>query len=77
MLSTGAERSLWRAEFAPGDVLLFGPESRGLPHDLLARDPPHCLRIPMRAEARSLNLATAVGVVLYEAVRQTCRGGLV
>lgn len=77
MLSTRAERSLWRAEFAPGDVLLFGPESRGLPHDLLAHDPANCLRIPMRAEARSLNLATAVGIVLYEAVRQTCCDGLV
>jgi tRNA (cytidine/uridine-2'-O-)-methyltransferase len=70
MLTTKAERSLWEADFAPGDVLLFGPESRGLHADLLARDPERCLRIPMRAGARSLNLATAVGVVLYEALRR-------
>jgi tRNA (cytidine/uridine-2'-O-)-methyltransferase len=76
MLSTRAERTFWNADFAPGDVLLFGPESRGLPHDLLASDPSRCLRIPMRAEARSLNLATAVGVVLYEALRQTDGAGL-
>jgi tRNA (cytidine/uridine-2'-O-)-methyltransferase len=70
MLTTTAERSFWDADFAPGDVLLFGPESRGLPADLLAADPAHCLRIPMRADARSLNLATAVGIVLYEALRR-------
>jgi tRNA (cytidine/uridine-2'-O-)-methyltransferase len=70
MLTTTAERSFWDADFAPGDVLLFGPESRGLPADLLAGDRARCLRIPMRADARSLNLATAVGIVLYEALRR-------
>jgi tRNA (cytidine/uridine-2'-O-)-methyltransferase len=69
-LTTKGERTLWEADFAPGDVLLFGPESRGLPDDLLAADPARNLRIPMRSGARSLNLATAVGVVLYEAIRQ-------
>jgi tRNA (cytidine/uridine-2'-O-)-methyltransferase len=70
MLTTKAERLLWDANFAPGDVLLFGPESRGIPDDLLARDPQRCLRIPMRPGARSLNLATSVGIALYEAIRQ-------
>ena len=70
MLTTKADRALWDADFAPGDVLLFGPESRGLPADLLARDPERCLRIPMRPGARSLNLATAAGIALYEALRQ-------
>ena len=70
MLTTKAERPLWDADFAPGDVLLFGPESRGLPDGILARDPARCLRIPMRPDARSLNLATAVGIALYEALRQ-------
>lgn len=70
MLTTKGERTLWDADFAPGDVLLFGPESRGLPADLLARDPERCLRIPMRPGARSLNLATSVGIALYEAIRQ-------
>jgi tRNA (cytidine/uridine-2'-O-)-methyltransferase len=70
MLTTKADRLLWDADFAPGDVLLFGPESRGIPDDLLARDPERCLRIPMRPGARSLNLATSVGIALYEAIRQ-------
>ena len=74
MLTTKARTSLWDAAFEPGDVLLFGPESRGLPDELLARDPERTLRIPMRPETRSLNLSTAVGVALYEALRQT--GGL-
>jgi tRNA (cytidine/uridine-2'-O-)-methyltransferase len=70
MLSTKGARTLWDADFAGGDVLLFGPESRGLPDDLLARDPARCLRIPMRPGARSLNLATSAGIALYEAIRQ-------
>jgi tRNA (cytidine/uridine-2'-O-)-methyltransferase len=74
MLTTKAERTIWEAEFAPGDVLLFGPESRGLPEARLAAAPERCLRIPMVAGARSLNLSTAVAVALYEALRQT-RGG--
>ncbi len=69
MFTTKAERELWDAEFAPGDVLLFGPESRGLPDDVLATSPHH-VRIPMRPETRSLNLSTAAGVGLYEALRQ-------
>ena len=72
-LTTKGERTIWDADFAPGDVLLFGPESRGLPDDLLAADPHLDLRIPMRPEARSLNLATAVGIALYEAIRQVSR----
>ena len=76
MLTTKAERTLWEADFAPGDVLLFGPESRGLPADLLARDPARCIRIPMREGARSLNLATAAGIALYEAIRRASGGGV-
>lgn len=71
MLSTRGERTIWNAAFAPGDVLLFGPESRGLPESLLSTDPERVLRIPMLPSARSLNLATAVGIALYEALRQT------
>jgi tRNA (cytidine/uridine-2'-O-)-methyltransferase len=69
-LTTKGERTIWDADCAGGDVLLFGPESRGLPDDLLAGDPRLNLRIPMRSGARSLNLATAVGVALYEAIRR-------
>ncbi|MBW3570844.1 MAG: tRNA (cytidine(34)-2'-O)-methyltransferase [Gemmatimonadetes bacterium] len=70
MLTTKAERTIWDADFAPGDVLLFGPESRGLPEPLLASAPERCLRIPMVEGARSLNLSMAVGIALYEALRQ-------
>ena len=57
--------------FAPDDFLIFGRETRGLPEALLAAHADRALVIPMRPEARSLNLATAVGIVLYEALRQT------
>lgn len=70
MLSTAGSVPLWDAPFAPGDALLFGPESRGLLADLLARDPARTVRIPMRPPARSLNLATAVAITLYEALRR-------
>ena len=71
MLTTRGETELWDARFAPGDVLLFGPESRGLPEDLLASAAPgHRLRIPLRPETRSLNLGTSVAVALFEAIRQ-------
>ncbi len=73
MFTTKAERGLWETEFASGDVLVFGPESRGLPDDILARAPEDHVRIPMRPETRSLNLSTAVGVALYEALRQVER----
>lgn len=69
-LTTKASRSYWDAEYADGDALIFGRESRGLPESLLAEHSARCLKIPMRPEARSLNLATATGIVLYEALRQ-------
>jgi len=57
--------------YRPGDVLLFGPETRGLPAAVLDRMlPDHILRIPMVGASRSLNLANAVAVVVYEAWRQ-------
>ena len=57
--------------FRHGDILLFGPETRGLPAALLATIPTRQrLRIPMVAQSRSLNLSNAVAVVLYEALRQ-------
>jgi tRNA (cytidine/uridine-2'-O-)-methyltransferase len=71
MLTTKAGRTLWDVQFAADDVLLFGPESRGLPDHLLEADPERCIRIPMLPVARSLNLSTAVGVALYDALRQT------
>ena len=68
-LTTKTERPYWSASFMEGDFLVFGSESRGLPESLLAEHSGECLTIPMQ-DTRSLNLATAAGIVLYEAVRQ-------
>lgn len=68
-LTTKTERSYYEVAFAPGDFLVFGRESKGLPERLLTARPDRCLTIPMRG-TRSLNLATAVGIVLFEAMRQ-------
>ena len=57
--------------YEPGDVLLFGPETRGLPADILGGLPiGRCLRIPLLPEQRSLNLSNAASIVVYEAWRQ-------
>jgi tRNA (cytidine/uridine-2'-O-)-methyltransferase len=65
-----ATRPYSDAAFAPGDVLVFGSESQGLPPSLLAANPERCLRIPMAPAARSLNMAVSVAVAAYEATRQ-------
>jgi tRNA (cytidine/uridine-2'-O-)-methyltransferase len=70
-LSTRATRRHDDPAYRPGDAFVFGPETRGLPQALLDRWPPERrLRIPMRPANRSLNLANAVAVVIYEAWRQ-------
>ena len=69
-LTTKTTRAYWDAQFSDGDFLVFGRETKGLPEPLLAANAGRCLTIPMQPAARSLNLATAVGIVLYEAVRQ-------
>jgi len=69
-LTTKTDAAYWEAEFEDGDYLVFGRETRGLPAPLLAANASTCLTIPMAKETRSLNLATSVGIVLYEAVRQ-------
>lgn len=56
--------------YQPGDVLVFGAESQGLPRSLLEASPDRGLRIPTRPAVRSLNLSVCVGIVSYEAVRQ-------
>ncbi|MEN6438137.1 MAG: tRNA (cytidine(34)-2'-O)-methyltransferase [Syntrophobacter sp.] len=57
--------------FKPGDCLVFGPETRGLPQELLARNPECVVKIEIdRARVRSLNLSTSVGIALFEAIRQ-------
>ena len=75
-LTTKARASYLDWDFSADDCLVFGPETRGLPEELLRANAGRCLTIPMpNPKVRSLNLATAVAVVLYEALRQT--GGLV
>ena len=69
--STRAERLYTDIEYRIGDCLVFGPESRGLPEELLLKNRNHALKIPMvSSNVRSLNLATAVGIAAYEALRQ-------
>lgn len=71
-LTTKAERSYTDWEFTGDECLVFGRETRGLPEDLLRANWERCLTIPMlNPNVRSLNLATSVGIVLYEALRQT------
>jgi tRNA (cytidine/uridine-2'-O-)-methyltransferase len=66
-----AKRSYLNAPYQPGDTMVFGSESSGLPDSLLAEHPAESqLRIPTRAEVRSLNLSNAVAVAAYEALRQ-------
>jgi tRNA (cytidine/uridine-2'-O-)-methyltransferase len=70
-LTTKAVRSIYDAAFREGDAFLFGPETSGLPRDVLERfEPQMRLRIPMRAGNRSLNLSNAAAVTVYEAWRQ-------
>ncbi|MGD8998891.1 MAG: tRNA (uridine(34)/cytosine(34)/5-carboxymethylaminomethyluridine(34)-2'-O)-methyltransferase TrmL [Granulosicoccaceae bacterium] len=70
-LSTRGQRYYDRARYQPGDVLLFGPETRGLPQALLdVLGEERVLRLPMQPDSRSLNLSNTVAVVLYEAWRQ-------
>ncbi len=71
-LTTKAERHYTDWRFEQDDCLVFGRETRGLPEDLLRANWERCLTIPMlNPNVRSLNLATAVAIVLYEALRQT------
>ena len=68
-LTTKSERAYYDTKFEQGDFLVFGRETKGLPESLLASNFDNCITIPMHG-TRSLNLATAVAIVLFEAVRQ-------
>ena len=75
-LSTKAPHSYTEAEFRDGDYLFFGKETKGLPEDFLEAHRESCIRLPMRQEARSLNLSNSVAITVYEALRQLCFPGL-
>ena len=71
LLTTKTERTHFSVAFKDGDFLVFGPESKGLPEPLIVENAETTVTIPMvKGSTRSLNLATAVSIVLYEAVRQ-------
>jgi tRNA (cytidine/uridine-2'-O-)-methyltransferase len=70
LYSTKADASYTAVGYHRGDALVFGPESRGLPRQWLTAHAERAVRIPIRPEARSLNLANAVAVAVFEAVRQ-------
>jgi tRNA (cytidine/uridine-2'-O-)-methyltransferase len=67
--SSRGQRSLWQADFRDGDWLVFGSETKGIDDSLLAQFPDQVLRIPQAPDERCLNLSTAAGVALYEALR--------
>jgi tRNA (cytidine/uridine-2'-O-)-methyltransferase len=71
-LTTKTKRPYYEARFQRNDFLVFGPETKGLPENLLVANKDRCVSIPMHG-TRSLNLATAVAIVLFEAVRQQQR----
>ena len=68
--SAHGERSYLEASFGQNSVLVFGNETSGLPERILTKHPAQIYRIPMRPGIRCLNLATAVGIALYEGIRQ-------
>jgi tRNA (cytidine/uridine-2'-O-)-methyltransferase len=69
-LSKFARRTIWEADFQHGDTFVFGRETSGLPASILDPHDARSLRLPMSDQVRSLNLATTVGIVLYEQQRQ-------
>jgi tRNA (cytidine/uridine-2'-O-)-methyltransferase len=70
LFSRFARKEFWRARYAKNAVLVFGSETRGLPGSLKRKHPTRMYRIPTPGPVRSLNLSTAVGIVLFEALRQ-------
>ncbi len=77
MFTKTARTPYLEAQFNLGDILVFGNESSGLPPSILTENASQTLRIPMRSDVRSLNLASTVAVAVYEATRQLIRANLV
>ena len=75
-LSTKAPKCYTEANFADECYLFFGKETKGLPEDFLEAHRDSCIRLPMRSEARSLNLSNSVAITVYEALRQLDYPGL-
>ena len=77
LFTSKSSRNLWEANFQAGDSLIFGSETHGLSDDLLQRFSQQTVRIPQIDGERCLNLSTAVGIGLYEALRQVARTPLI
>ncbi|MBQ4361591.1 MAG: tRNA (uridine(34)/cytosine(34)/5-carboxymethylaminomethyluridine(34)-2'-O)-methyltransferase TrmL [Lachnospiraceae bacterium] len=75
-VTTKAQQSYTDVDYKPGDYLMFGKESAGIPEEILAGAKDRCVRIPMAPGIRSLNLSNSVAIVLYEALRQQGFEGL-
>ena len=75
-LSTKAPKAYTEVTYTDGDYLFFGKETKGLPEEFLEAHRESCVRIPMRSEARSLNLSNAVAITVFEALRQLDFPGL-
>lgn len=71
MATTKARHAYTEVEFGENDFIMFGKESAGIPEEILVAHEDTCIRIPMLAQIRSLNLSNSVAIVLYEALRQT------
>ena len=68
------KRNYWDVDYARGDYLVFGRETKGLPESMLVEHAESCVTIPMQEAVRSINLATSVGIAAYEALRSISRG---
>lgn len=76
MATTKAKHVYTEVAYGPDDYIMFGRESAGIPEEILVEHEENCIRIPMLSAIRSLNLANAVAVVLYEALRQNGFAGM-
>jgi len=76
LATTKAVCSYHQISYSPDDILVFGPETSGLPGEILEKFPESQIRIPMLDIGRSLNLSNSVGIILYEALRQQNFPGL-
>lgn len=68
--TTKTDRVYTEPEFKPGDAFVFGPETRGLPEDILIKNSESTITIPMSSKIRSINLSNSAAIILYEALRQ-------
>ena len=76
LATTKAKKTYTEVNYDPDAFLMFGPESRGIPEEILVRYAEVCIRIPMWGEIRSLNLSNSAAIILYEALRQNGFSGM-